>query len=139
MRDSSLDKMYKNTNAENMLETAFFFFLKPCFFSKSFLFSYILMPEVQEIFFCNCTCSSTTSTAVIKAQYQRDTIFLLRTCQSFVSQGRKISPGTTLFFCNSSNSERQRKIDFCRRIESTVREKECKEFQGKNQIAKLEN
>ena len=42
------------------------FFLKPCFFSKSFLFSYILMPEVQEIFFCNCTCSSTTST-VIKA------------------------------------------------------------------------
>ena len=51
MRDSSLDKMYKNTNAENMLETAFFFFLKPCFFSKSFLFSYILMPEVQEIFF----------------------------------------------------------------------------------------
>ena len=51
MRDSSLDKMYKNTNAENMLETAFFFFLKPCFFSKSFLFSYILMLEVQEIFF----------------------------------------------------------------------------------------
>ena len=37
MRDSSLDKMYKNTNAENMLETAFFLF-KTMFLFKKFSF-----------------------------------------------------------------------------------------------------
>ena len=80
-----------------------FFFLKQAW--KTMLQSFFCVPfcnvrkRVQD-FFLQCTCTTT----VIKAQYQRDTIFLLRTCQSFVSQGRKISPGRTFFFCNTSNT-----------------------------------